>query len=175
MTYNKAEMLGMFKSSTPEGQVLWNQIITDSEISYNNMVDRLRAAGIKACHPDDGWVRRECPTRPEIAGSVYLCYPQFNDGPDIGDTIALGWDDSDCLIFVKVITIVRSHLDMPGMNMPAYFFDLDDYNRQCAHRERLKEARISASNKRFDRFRRMEKVRKFFGLKTRDWRDYKHN
>lgn len=49
-------------------------------------VKRLRAAGIKAAHPDDGWVKRD-------DNKVHLAYPQFNDGLAVGDLLALGWQD----------------------------------------------------------------------------------
>lgn len=49
-------------------------------------VARLRADGVKAAHPDDGWVDRHL-------NEVYLCYPQFNDGLGIGARLALGWPD----------------------------------------------------------------------------------
>lgn len=46
----------------------------------------LRRAGIKAAHPDDGWVDRK-------KNTIHFAYPQFNDGAGIGDKIALGWSD----------------------------------------------------------------------------------
>jgi hypothetical protein len=46
-------------------------------------IARLRAHGVKAAHPDDGWVDRR-------QNKVHLCYPQFNDGLEVGDLLALG-------------------------------------------------------------------------------------
>jgi hypothetical protein len=46
-------------------------------------IEILRSDGVKAAHPDDGWVNRE-------ENKVHLTYPQFNDGVGIGDRIALG-------------------------------------------------------------------------------------
>jgi hypothetical protein len=46
-------------------------------------VARLRSEGVKAAHPDDGWVDRD-------ANKVHLAYPDFNDGLTIGDLLALG-------------------------------------------------------------------------------------
>lgn len=57
------------------------QSMADQEAAW---VARLRAAGIKASHPDDGWVRRD-------RNQVHFCYPQFNDGAGVGDLIVLGW------------------------------------------------------------------------------------
>jgi hypothetical protein len=46
----------------------------------------LRAAGIAAAHPDDGWVDRRRQT-------LELVYPDFNDGVQIGSRVALGRPD----------------------------------------------------------------------------------
>lgn len=43
----------------------------------------LRCQGVKAAHPDDGWVKRD-------VNKVHLAYPQFDDAPTVGDLIALG-------------------------------------------------------------------------------------
>jgi hypothetical protein len=59
-------------------------IANDMERQQTEWIAGLRAAGIKAAHPDDGWVDRE-------NNIVTLCYPQFNDGIEPGDLIALGW------------------------------------------------------------------------------------
>jgi len=48
-----------------------------------NWIVGLRQRGIKAAHPDDGWVNR-------TNNSVTLTYPQFDDGIAVGDLIALG-------------------------------------------------------------------------------------
>lgn len=45
----------------------------------------LRAQGVKAAHPDDGWV-----SRPPQEECVHLEYPDFNDGLGVGDLLALG-------------------------------------------------------------------------------------
>jgi len=47
-------------------------------------IKKLREQGVKAAHPDDGWVNRE-------KNTVRLEYPIFNDNPQVGDLIALGW------------------------------------------------------------------------------------
>jgi hypothetical protein len=46
-------------------------------------VSALIARGVKAAHPDDGWVDRE-------ANSVTFAYARFDLDPQIGDLIALG-------------------------------------------------------------------------------------
>ena len=42
------------------------------------------AIGFKAAHPNDGWIDRE-------NNELMFCYPQFNDGADVGDKVMLGW------------------------------------------------------------------------------------
>lgn len=60
------------------------------DVSYaereRHWVADLRKDGVKAAHPDDGWVKRD-------QSKVHLCYPQFNDGLGVGDLLALGWAD----------------------------------------------------------------------------------
>lgn len=56
-------------------------------------IDSLREQGVKAAHPDDGWVDRD-------ENKVHLAYPQFNDGLTVGDLLALGWDDKWRLVRV---------------------------------------------------------------------------
>jgi hypothetical protein len=43
----------------------------------------LQKLGVKAEHPDDGWVDRQ-------NNKVHLSYPRFDHGPCVGDLIALG-------------------------------------------------------------------------------------
>jgi hypothetical protein len=52
----------------------------------NRWIEELRFRGVKAAHPDDGWVLRE-------SNEVTLTYPQFNDGLCVGDLLALGWPE----------------------------------------------------------------------------------
>jgi hypothetical protein len=55
----------------------------------------LCAQGIKAAHPDDGWVDRE-------KNRVHLEYPQFGSSRSlqIGDLLALGWPDRTRIVRV---------------------------------------------------------------------------
>src|SRR4051812_3196033 len=50
-------------------------------------VTALRERGVKAAHPDDGWVHRN----PDHSGKVHLEYPDYNDGLGVEDLLALGW------------------------------------------------------------------------------------
>ena len=71
-------------SGDPDAVATFASISRSMESDQNAWIASLRAAGVKAAHPDDGWVDRERDT-------VFFCYPQFDDGVAIGDLIALGW------------------------------------------------------------------------------------
>lgn len=71
-------------SGQHEAVATFATIACDMERDQSAWIAALRAAGVKAAHPDDGWVDRECNT-------VFFCYPQFDDGVAVGDLIALGW------------------------------------------------------------------------------------
>jgi hypothetical protein len=55
-------------------------------------IERLRDEGVRAAHPDDGWVNRE-------ESYVSLMYPQFNDGLATGSLLALGWPGDNKGVF----------------------------------------------------------------------------
>lgn len=63
---------------------LYARICDDMERDQAAWIAALRAAGVKAAHPDDGWVNRK-------DNYVQFVYPQFNDGAKAGDLVALGW------------------------------------------------------------------------------------
>lgn len=63
---------------------LYANICNDMERDQEAWIAALRAAGVKAAHPDDGWVNRK-------DDYVQFVYPQFNDGAKAGDLVALGW------------------------------------------------------------------------------------
>lgn len=56
-------------------------------------IAELMEAGVRAAHPDDGWVDRE-------ANTVALVYPQFDLGVQAGDIIALGRPDRHRIVHV---------------------------------------------------------------------------
>jgi len=89
---------GLCESSNPEFVATWNNVVEEQRIKETKWVEDLRSQGVKAAHPDDGWVNRK-------EDSVLLCYPQFNDGVEVGDTIALGWAWDDTRL-VKVTDII---------------------------------------------------------------------
>lgn len=72
------------RGGTPEAVSLWHRVCDDMDREEREWIESLRAQGVKAAHPDDGWVDRE-------RNAVTFTYPQFNDGAGVGDLIALGW------------------------------------------------------------------------------------
>lgn len=73
--------------------------MADEQMSW---IEALEAMGVKAAHPDDGWVHRylkpgEEPsglthyTRNEEFESIHWSYPYFREDLEPGDMIALGW------------------------------------------------------------------------------------
>ena len=62
----------------------WHQICDEQDADQRKWVDRLRATGFKAAHPNDGWVNRQ-------DNEVHFAYPHFNAGAAIGDLVMLGW------------------------------------------------------------------------------------
>jgi hypothetical protein len=61
----------------------WDKIAEQNGIEAAQWVRFLRSLGIKAAHPDDGWVDR-------AENNVIFCYPQFNDKPKVSDLVVLG-------------------------------------------------------------------------------------
>jgi hypothetical protein len=75
-------MRGVF--GQPEAVAMFANIAGEMERDQALWIAALRAAGVKAAHPDDGWVNRR-------DNFVQFVYPQFNDGAQAGDLVALGW------------------------------------------------------------------------------------
>lgn len=72
----------------------------------------LRAQGVKAARPDDGWVDREHNT-------VAMEYPQFNDGLAVGDLLALGWPWSD----TRIVRVTEHYCVSPMFSMWRWKFE----------------------------------------------------
>lgn len=66
-------------------------IVADIGRERDEWITALRKAGVKAAHPDDGWVDR-------VSNRVLLVYPQFVDSSDVGDVMALGWPEQYRLV-----------------------------------------------------------------------------
>ena len=71
-------------SGDPSIVALWHQIGREMAAAEAEWIASLREQGVKAAHPDDGWIDRKNNT-------LKFVYPQFNDGAGVGDLVALGW------------------------------------------------------------------------------------
>lgn len=58
-------------------------VVSEDKRKTREWIDCLRSKGIRAAHPDDGWVNRD-------TNEVILTYPYFGKILEIGDSIALG-------------------------------------------------------------------------------------
>lgn len=67
-----------------DGVMLYVSIAVSMEREQDEWIAALRSVGVKAAHPDDGWVNRK-------DNLVQFVYPQFNDDAKAGDLVALGW------------------------------------------------------------------------------------
>lgn len=70
---------------------MYNNAQREQARDTREWIDLLRAHGVAAAHPDDGWVDRR-------RDRVMLCYPDFDDGVEIGSLIALGRPDDYRLV-----------------------------------------------------------------------------
>ena len=97
-------------SGPPDAMARWAEICHEDDRKEDKWIESLRAEGVKAAHPDDGWVDRE-------ADSVHFAYARFDDGVNVGDMIALGCADKWRIVTVTEIKDV-------GIVMPMrrYFF-----------------------------------------------------
>ena len=71
----------------------YNKILYSQNDNRRNWIEQLKNSGVKAAHPDDGWVDRE-------NNIVIMCYPYFNDELSIGDILALGDWNSHRLVCI---------------------------------------------------------------------------
>lgn len=62
---------------------MFAKICQEGKAREREWIADLRRDGIKAAHPDDGWVNRQ-------ENRLQFAYPQFNDGAAPGDRVALG-------------------------------------------------------------------------------------
>lgn len=94
---------GLAHSNNLEIIKAWN----DFEVEYQNKIkeccDYLKSKGIKAFHPDDGWVNRE-------ENYVEFSYPHFLLDIKVGDKIALGGYDKYRICEVTEIIAKKNFL-----------------------------------------------------------------
>lgn len=82
---------------------LWHEICDEDDRLEREWISGLRAAGVKAAHPDDGWVDRR-------ANTVCFVYPQFNDGARVGDLVALGYH----FTATRIVRLTGHHQSLLG-------------------------------------------------------------
>lgn len=74
---------GLAKSNDINLVNIWNEITKERERKRRDFIIQLKKQGIKALHPNDGWVDRE-------NNIINFCYPDFIQELRVGDKIALG-------------------------------------------------------------------------------------
>ena len=82
----------------------WNAICDQADNRIYKLIKQLRAMGVKAVHPNDGWVNRKDDGTPY---RVSFCYPDFIDPIEVGDKVALKgfWDKKFQSDFVKLYEV----------------------------------------------------------------------
>lgn len=74
----------------------WNRICDKMELKEQAFIEKMKALGVAAAHPNDAWVRDD-------ERKFTLTYPSFNDGVKVGSIVALGDCDKHRLVRVTEI------------------------------------------------------------------------
>ncbi len=86
----------------------YEEIVKKNNKLRSEWAEKLKLDGVKASHPDDGWVDRK-------ENYVQFCYPQFIESIEVGDEVALG--DFDKYRVVKIVSVEKS-----GFGLAKYYF-----------------------------------------------------
>lgn len=89
-------------AGNPEFVSIWAEAFLEAQRRQESWIRTLRLMGVAAAHPDDGWVN-------QVKCTLRFCYPQFNDGANVGSVVALG--DPRKFRLVKLI-------DCSGQKLP---------------------------------------------------------
>lgn len=81
----------------------WTKTCLEGHRRERAYIAALRARGIKAAHPDDGWVKHE-------TNELHFCYPHFNDGAKTGDLVALGYEFDTTTRIVRLLDFTTGTL-----------------------------------------------------------------
>lgn len=100
------------------------KICRDAASHEKRWIAAMRSAGLKAAHPDDGWVDRE-------RNEVGFCYPSFYDNPRVGDEIALAYHFDRNPRFVRIVAVVHK----PIQRIHYFRFEAVSTTRTVALRE----------------------------------------
>ncbi|MFW5962178.1 MAG: hypothetical protein ACOCQR_01005 [bacterium] len=103
-------LINNFKGS-PKAEALWASLCVNAYDRERAWIKMLLKKGVKAAHPDDGWVNRK-------DDYVNFAYPQFNMGVEEGDLIALGWSSKNT--GYRIVEVVAIKEPFPGEK--CYFF-----------------------------------------------------
>lgn len=96
MSYLYTSNDGLCRSDNKEFIDVWNKSQEDYRINLNNLIIYLKSIGVKALHPDDGWVDRK-------ENYITFTYPRFLMNIEVGDKIALGDVDNYRIVIVTDI------------------------------------------------------------------------
>lgn len=88
---NPIDMIPLLKTNNPEIGKSWADICREGQAKQEAWIASLREQGVRAAHPDDGWVNRG-------KSEVQFVYPQFMDGVNCGSIVAIGWPDRHRLV-----------------------------------------------------------------------------
>lgn len=98
----------------------------------SDWIENLIASGVKAAHPNDGWVERR-----DDGGKVTFSYPYFNHGPKVGDKIALGYHEE-----FHIVTVTQITKNMFSEDIVSYHFK-EDIRRISSKKSGKKQSLLS--------------------------------
>lgn len=116
---------GLMSSPDPAAVEAWDRIGREMTNARTAWTERLRTIGVKLAHPDDGWVHEPGRGYTPNNHDKWLSpswYAQFDDGPQEGDLIALGWPDTGYRI-VQCIEVRRRPTVLGGESVCYYYED----------------------------------------------------
>lgn len=86
----RQQSLNSIGTPRPDLATKWKDICNRAADKSYRICEQLDSMGVKALHPNDGWIKRDDKNEPY---EVYFCYPKFLLPILIGDKIALsGWE-----------------------------------------------------------------------------------
>ncbi len=90
----------MAKSVRESFMDCFNESVRTNRELTEDWIKKLKSLGVKASHPNDGWIDRE----KKIA---FFSYPHFNIGVDLGNKIALGTHHSFIIVEVSKVEVKK--------------------------------------------------------------------
>lgn len=93
----------------------WDNIILEAEKTEREWIKEMRKLGVKAAHPNDGWVDRE-------RNIIDFCYPQFYDSLQAGDVCALGKPNKYVLV-ILLNRLPKRTIFISGIRDERWYFE----------------------------------------------------